>query len=165
MTALLLVVAVGGVVAWVRYDDQAAPPVPAQTTSGAPPIVPGTIVHVESGVRATRFLPLGAAPVDGHTLSAQHAYNLLVSSSAKLSPIPASVHPYYGVLTDAAASPVAVDLRVWGFAVESGCLDRDGSPRSDTSTPSTVTRCRLWEFVNARTGHHLGVITQEVLPG
>ena len=165
MAALLLVVAVGGVLAWVRHDDEVPQRVPVASTPRELPIVPGTIVHVESDVRATRFLPLGPAPEDGRTLSAQHAYNLLVSSSAKLSPIPATVHPYYGVLTDAAASPAAVDLRVWGFTVESGCLDRGGAPRSDPSTPSTVTRCRLWEFVNARTGHHLGVITQEVLPG
>jgi hypothetical protein len=167
VTALLLVVAVGGVVAWARHDDPGAPRVPAATTSGEPPIVPGTIVHVVPGVGATRFLPLGSAPRDGRTFSAQHAYNALVLTSSKLSPIPATVRAYYGVLHDASASPAVLDVRVWAFVVTGGCGSVGGPPsRGDpTSSPSPGRQCRLWEFVNARTGHDLGVVSQEVLPG
>jgi len=121
----------------------------------------GRTVHVESGVPSTRFLPLGSAPEDGRTLSAQHAYNLLVSSSSKLSPIPATVRPYYGLLTDVAASPKAVHVRVWGFTVLSSCHDTTSPGASTSSQP---TQCRLWEFVDARTGRNLGMISREVLP-
>ena len=155
----VLVAAVGGVVVLVRMSQGPANP----TASADTPVVPGRVVHVESGVRTTTFLPLGPGPQDGRTLSAQRAYNALVSDSPKLNPIPATVRPYYGVLTSA-ASPPAVHVRVWGFAVDSGCRDRDDSVSSDAGAPSGASRCRLWEFVDARTGHHLGEISQEVLP-
>ena len=156
----VLVAAVGGVVVLVRMSDgPASPPVSAATR-----VVPGRVVHVESGVRTTTFLPLGLGPQDGRTLSGQRAYNALVSDSPKLNPIPATVRPYYGVLTDAAASPAADHVRVWGFAVDSGCRDGDDAVVSEDGAPSGASGCRLWEFVDARTGHHLGEISQEVLP-
>ena len=59
-------------------------------------------MHVESGVAAhDASCRSGLGPQDGRTLSAQRAYNALVSDSPKLNPIPATVRPYYGVLTDA----------------------------------------------------------------
>ena len=156
----VLVAAVGGVVVLVRMSQGPANPPASADTS----VVPGRVVHVESGVRSTTFLPLGLGPQDGRTLSAQRAYNALVSDSPKLNPIPATVRPYYGVLTDSAASPAADHVRVWGFAVDSGCRDGDDSVSSDAGAPSGASGCRLWEFVDARTGHHLGEISQEVLP-
>jgi hypothetical protein len=127
-------------------------------------IVPGSAVHVDAGMAGTRFLPLGMAPVDGRTLSAQHAYNAMLSYPSLSAPIPAGVRAYYGVLTAGSTSAAASDLRVWGFAVESGCVYTRGPPASREPTPSRPVRCRHWEFVNARTGRDLGVITQEVLP-
>jgi hypothetical protein len=128
-------------------------------------VIPGRTVYVESGEPSTTFLPLGTGPRDGRSLSAQRAYDLLVSDTAKLQPIPATVVPYYGVLTDRNASPMAVDVRVWAFATESGCTYSDGAAPSEAVTASRPTHCRLWEFVDARTGHDLGVLSQEVLPG
>ena len=125
-----------------------------------PGITLGRTVHVESGVPSTRFLPLGSAPDDGRTLSAQRAYNLLVSGSSKLSPIPATVRPYYGLLTEVAASKSA-HVRVWGFTVLSPCHDTTPAEASTTSQP---TQCRLWEFVDARSGRTLGTVSREVLP-
>lgn len=121
----------------------------------------GRTVHVESGVPSTRFLPLGSAPDDGRTLSAQHAYDMLVSSSSKLNPIPATVRPYYGLLTATTASRKAMQVRVWGFTVLSPCPDTTSPERSTSLQP---TWCRLWEFVDARTGCNLGMISREVLP-
>jgi hypothetical protein len=156
----VLVAVVGGVVVLVRMSDgPSSPPATADAR-----VVPGRVVHVESGVRTTTFLPLGLGPQDGRTLSAQRAYNALVSDSPKLNPIPATVRPYYGVLTDSAASPAADHVRVWGFAVDSGCRDGDDSVPSEVGASTGASRCRLWEFVDARTGHHLGEISQEVLP-
>jgi hypothetical protein len=133
----------------------------SKAPDGVTAVALGRTVHVDSRVPGTRFLPLGSAPEDGRTLSAQHAYNLLVSGSPKLSPIPATVRPYYGLLTDLAASPKAVQARVWGFTVLAPC--HDTSP-AGAPTSSQLTRCRLWEFVDARTGRNLGMISQEVLP-
>ena len=145
--AAALVALAGGAVGLATLGDQVRP-------SSAPPtdarVVPGRVVHVDADARATTFLPLGAAPQDRSTLSAQRAYNLLVSDSAKLQLIPATVQPFYGVLTDRGADAAAV--RVWAFAAESRCAG------------GVDARCRTWEFVNARTGHDLGVIAQEVLP-
>lgn len=155
---VVLATAGGGTVALARHDWGSAP-----SRSGAPvepPVVPGRVVHVDSGVRMTTFLPLGRGPQDGRTLSAQHAYNALVLSASKLSPIPATVRAYYGVL----AAPAAVDVRVWGFAVASDCSPGAGSSPTGASTPAPPTRCRLWEFVDARTGHDVGGISREVLP-
>jgi hypothetical protein len=160
----LLVLATVGVVLVVHGRHGAGPTstrrVPAADDTA---VVPGRTVHVESGVPSTTFLPLGSAPKDGRTLSAQHAYNLLVSGSPKLIPIPATVQAYYGVLTDAAPAG-AVNVRVWGFAVESGCARSGTPPASDAAAQPRRTHCRLWEFVDARTGHDLGMISQEVLP-
>ncbi|HEX4687715.1 MAG TPA: hypothetical protein VH228_13110 [Nocardioides sp.] len=163
VVAAVLVPAAVGVV--LLEHDREGPQSTAGAARGeAPEVVPGTAVFVQSGVPSTRFLPLGQQPDDGHTLSAQRAYNALVSDSAKLNPIPATVRPYYGVLRDASAAPVAVNVRVWGFAVESGCHDTGEAPASSVPSPSSPTHCRLWEFVDARTGRNLGVISQEVLP-
>jgi NAD(P)-dependent dehydrogenase (short-subunit alcohol dehydrogenase family) len=166
-TALVLLVAGGGAVVWARHDlDVTRQDPPASSVPDGTPIVPGTIVHVESDVRATTFLPLGSAPDDGRTLSGQHAYNALVQDASKLNPIPATVRAYYGVLTDARTSPPAVHLRVWAFAVTSGCVTSGGVPAPGDPTPSPPPQrqCRLWEFVNARSGQALGVMSQEVLP-
>lgn len=124
-------------------------------------LVPGRYVYVEAGQPGTRFLPLGTAPQDGHTLSAQRAYNLLVAGSAKLQLIPAGIQPYYGVL-DYWARP----RRVWAFTTTGTCAISPGRPVPGDPTPSPqpVPRCRSWEFVNATTGHDLGILTQEVLP-
>src|SRR5262249_45356869 len=123
----------------------------------------GRVVHVESEVAGTRFLPLGRAPADdGRTLSAQRAYNAMLESPSSSALIPAGVSAYYGVLSRRSSSPTVTHLRVLGFAVESGCVDRRSSSASD-GPASPPTACRKWEFVNARTGHDLGVITQEVL--
>jgi hypothetical protein len=128
-------------------------------TGTVPPVTLGQMVYFDGPHDASMtFLPLGAAPQDDRTLSAQHAYNALVETASKLSPIPATVQPYYGSLTDRDASPMAVDTAVWGFAVVTGCT-YTGVP------PAHHSRCRQWEFVGARTGHDLGVIEQEVLPG
>ena len=40
----------------------------------------------------------------------------------------------------------------------------DDSVSSDAGAPSGASGCRLWEFVDARTGHHLGEVSEEVLP-
>jgi hypothetical protein len=152
--------------AWfLLRDDGPAPDAHRRSSVDVSEVVPGRTVYVESGEPSTTFLPLGTGPLDGRSLSAQRAYNLLVSDSAKLQPIPATVVPYYGVLTDRNASPMAVDVRVWAFATESGCFHSLGSPPSEAMTSSGPTHCRLWEFVNARTGHDLGVVSEEVLVG
>jgi hypothetical protein len=144
--AALVALAVGAAgVAVLRHDHQPSAPSAADRR-----VVPGRVVHVETGVRSTTFLPLGPTSPGGATLSAQRAYNLLVSDSAKLQLIPATVQPYYGVLSDRVAGVGAAGVRVWAFAAESGCSDG--------------ARCRTWEFVDARTGHDLGVVTREVLP-
>lgn len=152
--------------AWVLQRSHDSPPPGPDASLDVPVVTPGRYVYVESGERRTRFLPLGPGPLDGRTLSAQRAYNLLVSDSAKLQLIPATVRPYYGVLTDASASPIALHTRVWGFATISGCVVIGGAPAPGDPTPSPPPdqRCRIWEFVDATSGHDLGVITQEVLP-
>jgi hypothetical protein len=152
--AALVAVAAGWVVA---HTHESSPAAQRGSPVDVSRVLPGRFVHVESGEPSTRFLPLGLGPQDGRTLSAQRAYNLLVSGSAKLQPIPASVQAYYGVLTDRSASPRAVHTRVWGFVSTSGCDSTGGGP-------AAAQRCRLWEFVNARSGHDLGVLSQEVLP-
>lgn len=149
---------------FVLHTDDSAPAAHRKPSVDVSEVIPGRTLYVESGEPSTTFLPLGTGPLDGRSLSAQRAYNLLVSDSAKLQPIPATVVPYYGVLTDRNASPRAVDVRVWAFAIESGCTDALGTGPSDAVTTSRATDCRLWEFVNARTGHDLGVVSQEVLP-
>jgi hypothetical protein len=160
LAGALLVLGVG----WFVQRTHDPSPVRRSSSVDVSAVLPGRTVYVESGVPSTTFLPLGVGPQDGRTLSAQRAYNLLVSHSAKLQPIPATVRPYYGLLTDGSASPMATGVRVWAFAVESGCTYAGGAGPSPTATPSRPTRCRLWEFVNATTGHDLGVVSQEVLP-
>ena len=141
----------GGVWSALRSDGT-SPAAQGQTRPDLSGIEPGRVVHVETDVRSTTFLPLGAGPQDGGTLSAQRAYNLLVGGSPKLQLMPATVQPYYGVLSATGLVPRALDVRVWAFASESGC-------------PNVAAgRCRLWEFVDARTGRDLGVVTHEVLP-
>ena len=136
---------------------------------GAPPtadvsaVVLGRTVHVEAGTPSTTFLPLGSPPRDGRTLSAPRAYNAMLMSPSLSTPIPADVMAYYGLLTHRFTSSRASHVRVWAFAVESGCVSVHGTPLADEPTP-LPSRCRKWEFVDARTGHDLGVITQEVLP-
>ena len=99
----VLVAAVGGVVVLVRMSHGPAnPPASADTRS-----FPDASCTSSPECGRTTFLPLGLGPQDGRTLSAQRAYNALVSDSPKLNPIPATVRPYYGVLTDSAASPAA----------------------------------------------------------
>jgi hypothetical protein len=61
-------------------------------------------------------------------------------------------------------TPKAVDRRVWAFAVESGCTSTGSPGSSDDPAATRPAHCRLWEFVDARTGHDLGVISEEVLP-
>lgn len=160
LAGALLAVGVG----WLVQGAHDTSPVGRSSSVDVSAILPGRTVYVESGVPSTTFLPLGTGPQDGRTLSAQRAYNLLVSHSAKLQPIPATVRPYYGLLTDGSASPMATDVRVWAFAVESGCTYVGGVGSFPSATPSRPTRCRLWEFVNATTGHDLRVVSQEVLP-
>lgn len=156
----------GGAVALARHDTAHSPPAPRAATSShlervthtVPPVALGKMVYFGGPHDAsTTFLPLGEQPQDGRTLSAQHAYDALVQKASKLSPIPATVRAYYGSLTDRNTSPMAVDTAVWGFAVVTGCV-YTGVP------PAHHSRCRQWEFVDARTGHDLGVIEQEVLP-
>jgi hypothetical protein len=127
-------------------------------------VVLGRTVHVETGVPSVRFIPLGAAPSDRGTWSAQHAYNALVQDPSKLSPIPATVRPYYGLLHERSASSRALNVRVWAFAVEGHCTDRGAATVFAPATVSSRARCRLWEFVDARTGESVGEVSQEVLP-
>jgi hypothetical protein len=164
-TGVVGVVLAAGSVWFVQRSDD-TPPSTHDSSIDVSVVMPGRYVYVESGEPRTKFLPLGPGPVDRGTLSAQRAYNLLVSDSAKLQLIPAAVQPYYGVLTDASASPMALHTLVWGFATVSGCVVTGGGPAPGHPTPSSppAQRCRIWEFVNARSGHDLGVITQEVLP-
>jgi hypothetical protein len=161
---LVLAAATAGAVAWGQHHRHPSPATPALAADTAPPVVPGTVVRLDADHRAATFLPLGAQPRDGRTLTAQHAYNALVQTPTKLNPIPATVRAYYGVLDDPSTAPVTVDRRVWAFAVEARCL-RTARP-SLTGTPTSLhpRRCRIWEFVDARTGHALGVIEQQVLP-
>jgi hypothetical protein len=155
----------GAAVVLVLQHVQGAPPAAARRTpaSTLDAVAVGQPVRVTSGVPRSSFLPLGTAPRDDRTLSAQHAYDLLVSGSAKLSPIPASVRPYYGVLTDPSASPGSVHVRVWGFAVESDC-GRAGVQPSEASPSPRRTPCRLWEFVDAMTGRLLGEVARQLSP-
>lgn len=146
LTVLLgIAVLLGAAAVVLVHQARQATPASSDWSSGPGAVVLGQAVHVESGVPRTSFLPLGSAPEDERTLSAQHAYDLLVSGSAKLNPIPATVRAYYGLLTDPSAPTGPVHVRVWAFAVESAC-------------------CRLWEFVDARTGRDLGPAAREVLP-
>jgi hypothetical protein len=164
LVGLLLLLSLVG--AWIYLDRHDTAPAAKRGTATDPSVItPGHILQVESGQPSTTFLPLGPAPVDGITLSAQRAYNLLVAHSAKLQLIPATVQPYFGVLTDGSASPMALHTRVWAFATTSGCVIAGGSaPGDPTPWPPPAQRCRIWEYVNARSGHDLGVPTQEVLP-
>jgi hypothetical protein len=163
-TLVLLGAGVGAVV-WSRHDlepsrpDSSASAVPDRTA-----VVAGSVVHVEPGAT---FLPLGSPPDDGRTLSQQSAFNALVQDESKLSPIPATVRGYYGLLTDVGTSPPAAHREVWGFAVTKACVYSmppvpPGQPMPTAAPPERP--CRYWEFVDARTGHELGVVTQELLP-
>jgi len=165
VAALVLLGAGVGAVVWARHDLEPSRPDPSTSAvRDLTAVVVGSVVHVESG---TTFLPLGSAPDDGRTLSQQGAFNALVQDESKLSPIPATVHGYYGLLTDAGTSPPAADREVWGFAVTKACVDSmppvpPGQPMPTAAPPERP--CRYWEFVDARTGHDLGVVTQELLP-
>ena len=163
---MVLVTAGAGAVVVARHD--LGPPAhhDAADRPSAPPVVAGTTVRLDDLDPTTTFLPLGTQPRRGARVSVQRAWNALVQDPSKLNPIPAAVHPYFGLLTDASATPVR-DLPVWGFAVETGCVHA-GAPSGATSGAPTSprhTRCRAWEFVDARTGRDLGVTEQEVLPG
>jgi hypothetical protein len=166
--SLVVLAAASSGVVLARHELGSSPAKPSSTAaaSAQPSVVTGRVVQVESGVPSTTFLPLGSESLDRHTLSAQRAYNLLVSDSAKLQLIPATVQSYYGALTDASASPTALHTRVWAFATTSGCIVVGGVAAPGDPTPSPVPRqhCRIWEFVDATSGHDLGVITQQVLP-
>ncbi len=174
VAALALLGAGIGAVVWSRHDlepTRRAAHASAAPVAGASPddtvVVTGSAVHVESGTRATTFLPLGAAPDDGQTLSEQRAFNALVADASKLTPIPATVRGYYGLLTDADASPPAVHVQVWAFAATSRCATSSGGapkPEAAASSPRPQRQCRKWEFVDARSGHALGVVSREVLP-
>jgi hypothetical protein len=167
VAALVLLGAGSGAVVWSRQDLEVTRQVrPASSVPDGTTVAAGSIVHVESGARATTFLPLGSAPDDGRTLSGQRAYNALVQDASKLSPIPPTVRAYYGMLTDARTTPPAVHLQVWAFAVTNSCVTSNRVPAAGDPTPSPVARrqCRMWEFVNARSGQALGVMSQEVLP-
>jgi hypothetical protein len=159
LAVLVVAAGAGGTVAWVHRGTPHHDAAPTAVES----VVPGTVVHVDSGVRTTTFLPLGRAPQDGRTLSAQHAYNALVMDASKLSPIPATVRSYYGLLTDPSRSPRPVHVRVWGFAVDAGCDDATGRSAAAGPTDAPGAECRLWEFVDAWTGHHLGMLSRQVL--
>ena len=102
LAAALVAVGVG----WLVQRSHDTPPARRSSSVDVTAVVPGRTVYVDSGVPSTTFLPLGLGPQDGRTLSAQRAYNVLVSDSAKLNPIPATVRPYYGLLTDGSASPM-----------------------------------------------------------
>jgi hypothetical protein len=108
-------------------------------------------------------MALGPQPDDGRTLSAQRAYNAMLSSPSLATPIPAGVHAYYGVLTGAGGAAKGA-VRVWAFTVESTCVLGSGALPPD-QTPAQRLRCRKWEFVDARSGVDLGVVTQQVLTG
>jgi hypothetical protein len=152
-----------GMVAWVY--GHASPPAPTAGVSarGDIAVVPGQKIHVETYKARTTFVPLGPQPDDGRTLSAQRAYNAMLSSPSLATPIPAGIEAYYGVLTGAeGASPGAV--RVWAFTVDSGCALSSGAHAYDEPLPLPH-RCRTWEFVDARSGVDVGVMTQQVLPG
>jgi hypothetical protein len=125
--------------------------------------VPGQKIHLATDTTRTTFVPLGPQPDDGRTLSAPRAYNAMLSSPSLATPIPAGITAYYGVLTSAeGASPGAV--RVWAFTVDSRCELSSGARAFDAPLPLPH-RCRTWEFVDARSGVDVGVITQQVLPG
>jgi hypothetical protein len=161
---VVLTGAAGGAVALARHELGQAPSRPVAGAPPSPSVVPGTTVYLDPEDRTATFLPLGLGPASGRLVSEQRAYNALVQDASKLSPIPATVRAYYGLLTDAETTPLAVDRRVWGFAVEAGCVD-PGGPSGRPSSATHALRCRHWEFVDARTGRDLGVIEQEVLPG
>jgi hypothetical protein len=158
----------GGAVALARHElgrtTSSRPLAGSPASPAAPPVVPGTTVYLDPEDRTMTFLPLGAGRGSARLVSEQRAYNVLVQDASKLSPIPATVRAYYGLLTDADTTPLAVDRRVWGFAVEAGCVHPGGRPGRRWSASRPV-KCRDWEFVDARTGRDLGVIEQEVLPG
>lgn len=169
LVAALVVVAGagGGAVALARHDLPHAPAGAVASTPGdtVPAVAAGRTVYFDgSDDPTTAFLPLGEMAQDGRTLSAQHAFNALVQVGSKLSPIPVSVRAYYGSLTDGDASPMAAGTRVWGFAVVTGCVYAGGPSPPGSPAPVRPAHCRQWEFVDARTGHDLGVTEQEVLP-
>jgi len=174
LLVVLLVAGVGAVVLGRQGLDTSSPrhAALAQGSSsassgvvGTASIVRGTLVQLDRGGHAITFLALGRAPQDGQTYSAQHAYDALLHTPSKLNPIPSTVQAYYGRLTDPIAMPVALGTRVWGFAVESRCVDASHRGGTRSSPSPRPRRCRHWEFVDARTGRDLGVIEQEVLPG
>jgi hypothetical protein len=158
-----LVAAGSGAIVLARLD--LAPP-GARSPAAGPraSLIAGSLVHLDQADPSLTFLPLLPGPRGARTWSAQHAYDALLATPTKLNPIPATVQAYYGLLNDASATPAAADLRVWGFAVESGCVYADEVRPHGMWAPTYPARCRHWEFVDARTGHDLGVIEQEVLP-
>lgn len=165
---MVVAAASGGAIVASRQglDD---PPRDRVVASGPsdPPVVPGRLVYLD-GTRdpSTVFRPLRSQPRSGGVMGAQLAFNALVQDASKFSPMPASVRAYYGRLTDRDASPMATRTRVWGFAAVAGCVTTGGPVPigSPAPSPAPPQRCRQWEFVDARTGHDLGVFAQEVLP-
>jgi hypothetical protein len=149
------------VMVWVhRHSSAPSAGVPAKDVTA---VVPGQTIHVASDLARTTFVPLGPQPDDGRTLSAQRAYNAMLSSPSLATPIPAGVGAYYGVLTGAEGMTQGA-VRVWAFAVESRCVLAFGALPPEEPLPPHL-RCRKWEFLDARSGDDLGVITQQVLPG
>ena len=169
VAVVVLAGAGGGAVVLTRHDLGPSPSAAhaRASTPAEPSVVPGRIIYLDANDAGMTFLPLGPRPPDDRTLSVQHAYDALLQMPSKLNPIPATVSAYYGSLTDVDASPMAVNTRVWGFAVVRGCLVTPAPPPpgSPTTSPGPPMQCRQWEFVDARTGHDLGVMEQEVLPG
>jgi hypothetical protein len=164
LLAALVAAGVGAVVlARPGLDAPPSPPV-AMTQRTFASVIAGSVVHLDPTDPGQSFLPLFPGPRQAHTLSAQSAYDALLGTPRKLNPIPVSVRAYFGLLNDASTAPSAVGLQVWGFAVDSGCRYVGSADSSTAVIGAHPGRCRQWEFVDARTGHALGVTEQEVLP-
>ena len=141
MAGVCCATAVAGIgvgVVVLSHDDGS----PGAPPAGGSAVVLGRTVHVEAGRPSTTFLPLGSQPQDGRTLSAQRAYNAMLMSASRSAPIPADVMAYYGLLTTRFTSSRDSHVRVWAFAVESGCVSVHGTPLAVEQTPPPRSRCR-----------------------